>query len=174
MTINTHSNIIDSNITIRHATLSDLAAITAIETACFPAAEAATSAQFADRLTHYADHFRLLLLDDRIISFVNGMATDTPDLSDDMYANAALHNPNGKWQMIFGVNTLPEFRRRGYAANLLRKIIADTKDSDRSGLVLTCKDALVHYYAAFGFTDEGISSKSTHGGVVWHQMRLKF
>ena len=39
--------------------------------------------------------------------------------------------------------------------------------------VLTCKEALVHYYAKFGFVNEGVSG-STHGGVVWYQMRLKF
>ena len=43
----------------------------------------------------------------------------------------------------------------------------------RRGLVLTCKDRLVHYYAKFGFVSEGVSS-STHGGVVWYQMRLTF
>jgi hypothetical protein len=31
----------------------------------------------------------------------------------------------------------------------------------------------VHYYAKFGFVNEGVSG-STHGGVVWYQMRLKF
>ena len=40
-------------------------------------------------------------------------------------------------------------------------------------LVLTCKDHLVHYYAKFGFVSEGVSG-STHGGVVWYQMRLTF
>ncbi|MDD5940644.1 MAG: GNAT family N-acetyltransferase, partial [Lachnospiraceae bacterium] len=33
---------------------------------------------------------------------------------------------------------------------------------------------LVHYYAGFGFQDEGVSEKSVHGGTVWHQMRLTF
>lgn len=44
----------------------------------------------------------------------------------------------------------------------------------RKGLVLTCKERLVLYYAKFGFVDEGVSEKSTHGNVVWHQMRLSF
>lgn len=35
---------------------------------------------------------------------------------------------------------------------------------------MTCKDHLVHYYAKFGFVDEGIST-SEHGGVSWHEMR---
>ena len=32
---------------------------------------------------------------------------------------------------------------------------------------------LVGFYAQFGYEDEGIS-ESTHGDVVWHQMRLTF
>ena len=43
----------------------------------------------------------------------------------------------------------------------------------RKGLVLTCKEKLLHYYAKFGFVNEGVSA-STHGGVVWYQMRLRF
>ena len=31
----------------------------------------------------------------------------------------------------------------------------------------------MHYYAKFGFVSEGVSA-STHGGVVWYQMRLTF
>ena len=53
--------------------------------------------------------------------------------------------------MIFGVNTLPDYRRHGYAGQLLERAIADARAQGRRGLVLTCKDRLVHYYAKFGF-----------------------
>lgn len=158
---------------IRTASMEDLDAITAVEAACFPAAEAATWEEFAGRLSHYAGHFWLLFEDGRLVSFVDGMVTNRPDLTDEMYADASLHDPAGEWQMIFGVNTLPEFRRRGLAGQLLRRAIADAKAQGRKGLVLTCKDRLVHYYASFGFVSEGVSG-STHGGVVWYQMRLTF
>ena len=71
------------------------------------------------------------------------------------------------------MNTLPASRSRGCAGRLLERAIADARAQGRRGLVLTCKDALVHYYARFGFVDEGISA-STHGGAVWHAMRLTF
>lgn len=158
---------------IRTASMEDLDAITAVEAACFPAAEAATREDFAGRLRHYAGHFWLLFEDGKLVSFVDGMVTSQPDLTDEMYADASLHDPAGEWQMIFGVNTLPEFRRRGLAGQLLRRAIADAKAQGRKGLVLTCKDRLVHYYASFGFVSEGVSG-STHGGVVWYQMRLTF
>ena len=158
---------------IRNATIADLPAIAAVEAECFPAAEAATAEEFAGRLAHYANHFWLLWEGERLAAFVDGFCTDTPDLTDEMYADASRHDEQGAWQMIFGVNTLPACRRRGYAEQLLRRAIADARAQGRKGLVLTCKDRLVHYYAKFGFVSEGISG-STHGGVVWYQMRLMF
>ena len=158
---------------IRKGTLKDLEAIAAVEAACFPAAEAATAEEFVGRLQQYGDHFWLLWEGERLLAFVDGFCTDWPDLTDEMYADASLHRENGAWQMIFGVNTIPACRRQGYAGQLLQQAIADARAQGRKGLVLTCKEALVRYYAKFGFVSEGISG-STHGGVVWYQMRLKF
>ena len=158
---------------IRTATFEDLAAIAAVEAACFPAAEAATKEEFAGRLAHYADHFWLLFEQGELVAFVDGFCTDMPDLTDEMYADAALHDENGAWQMIFGVNTIPSYRKHGYAGELIKCAIEDARKQERKGLVLTCKDHLVHYYAKFGFENEGVS-ESEHGGVKWNQMRLKF
>ena len=159
---------------IRTASIADLDAVTAVEAACFPAAEAATEADFAKRLAVYPEHFWLLEDDaGHLISFVNGMVTREADLRDEMYADASFHDPEGEWQMIFGVNTLPEYRRQGLAGQVLRRCVADARAQGRRGCVLTCKDRLVHYYEKFGFRSEGVS-ESTHGGVVWYAMRLTF
>ena len=159
---------------IRTATLADLDAVAAVEAACFPAAEAATRAELADRLAHYGGHFWLMFDGSTLIAFVDGMVTDRADLTDDLYADASLHDAHGAWQMIFGVNTLPEYRRHGYAGQLLRRAVADARQQGRKGLVLTCKERLLPYYAKFGFQDEGVTDKSTHGNAAWHQMRLSF
>ena len=159
---------------IRTATLQDLAAVTALEAACFPAAEAAPEAAFRARLETYPESFWVMTDEaDRPVAMVNGMCTDTPDLHDEMYENATLHDRTGEWQMIFGVNTIPSCRHQGYAGRLLQQAIADAKKQGRKGLVLTCKDALIPYYAKFGFVNEGVS-ESVHGNVVWYQMRLRF
>ena len=164
----------ECSVIIRTAVMEDLDAIAALEAECFPAAEAATKEEFSQRLSHYADHFWLMFEDGALISFVDGFVTDCPDLTDEMYADAALHDENGAWQMIFGVNTRPSHRGRGCAGRLIEQAVADARTQGRKGLVLTCTDALVSYYARFGFVDEGISENSTHGNVVWHQMRLTF
>ena len=160
-------------ITIRTATLADLDTIAAVEAECFPPAEAASRESFSARLSSYASHFWLMFKDGRLISFVDGMVTDEKDLTDEMYENARMHKETGAWQIIFGVNTLPAYRRQGFAGQLLKQAIADARKQGRLGLVLTCKDALIHYYASFGFVNEGISP-SIHGGVTWYQMRLTF
>jgi predicted GNAT family acetyltransferase len=158
---------------IRTATIEDLNAVAAVEAACFPPAEAATIEEFKERLKYYANHFWLMFDEDKLIAFVDGFATDEHDLTDDMFAKAELHNENGKWQMIFGVNTIPEYRKHGYAGMLIKRAIDDAKHQGRLGLVLTCKDKLVNYYSKFGFVNEG-KCDSQHGGVSWNQMRLTF
>ena len=158
---------------IRTATIDDLQDITEVEALCFPAAEAASSEDLKKRLMVYPEHFVLLFIEDELVSFVDGMVTDEPDLQDIMYEDASLHDPSGKWQMIFGVNTIPSYRRRGYAGMLIRKLIDMASAEGRKGVVLTCKEELISYYSAFGFVNEGLSG-SVHGDVTWYQMRISF
>lgn len=159
---------------IRKAAPADLDSIAAVEAECFPAAEAATREEFQERLEYYADHFLLAFDGDRLVAFIDGFVTDEHDLTDEMYARADLHDEEGAWQMIFGVNTVPAYRRQGLASKLITCFIADAREQGRQGVVLTCKDALVDYYSRFGFANEGRSDKSTHGGSSWNQMRLVF
>ena len=158
---------------IRKATIEDLDAITALEAACFPAAEAASRESFKKRLEVFADRFWLLWEGDRLVSMVNGMVTDREELVDEMFADATIHQTDGKWQMIFGVATHPEYQRRGLAAKVLQQAIAECKAEGRKGLILTCKEQKLHYYAKFGFVNQGVSV-SEHGGALWYQMRLEF
>ena len=75
--------------------------------------------------------------------------------------------------MIFGLNTLPEYRNRGVGGKLIGAFINLAREEKRKGVILTCKEEKIHYYAKFGFVSEGVSG-STHGNVVWYQMRLSF
>ena len=165
--------IIQDIMEIRTATIADLTQIAAVEAECFPAAEAATKEEFAERIKYYGNHFWLMFEGEKLIAFVDGFVTDKPDLTDEMYEQAEMHDENGAWQMIFGVNTIPAYRKHGYAGQLLQCAIEDARKRGRKGLVLTCKEKLIAYYAKFGFENEGISD-SVHGNVTWYQMRYKF
>lgn len=147
---------------IRTATMNDLDAVAAVEAECFPVAEAATKEEFAERIKYYGDHFWLMFEGDKLIAFLDGFVTDEPDLTDEMYAKASMHDENGAWQMLFGLNTLPEYRKNGYAGELLHRAVEDARKQGRKGAVLTCKQRLVDYYAKFCFVDEGVTDKSVH------------
>lgn len=99
---------------IKYATTEDIAAIAAVEAKCFPPAEAATAMEFVDRVKYYGNHFWLMYEAEKLIAFVDGFVTDERDLTDVMYEDATLHNENGAWQMIFGVNTIPAYRKQGW------------------------------------------------------------
>ena len=159
---------------IRMAKMEDLDEIAFVESECFPFGEAATKEKFAERIKEYGTHFWLMCEEEKVIAFVDGMVTDEKHLTDEMYEMAAMHNEDGAWQMIFGVNTLPDYRKHGYAGQLIQCAIKDAREQGRKGLVLTCKENLIKYNAKFSFVDAGVSDKSTHGNAVWHQMRLTF
>ena len=162
---------------IRTASTADLDAIAALEALCFPPAEAADRETIAARLAAYPDHVWLAVEDgpeghERLVAGVNGMCADLPDLTDEMFSRAELHEPDGAWQMIFSVATAPDRRGEGLAGALVRHAVEDARAGGRRGVVLTAKLELVGFYARLGFRDEGVSQESTHGGAVWHQMRL--
>lgn len=161
-----------NNDVMRTATAADLEAVTALEAACFPPAEAASRESMQWRLATYPFHFWVTEREGQIVSMVNGPVTVERDLTDPMYDSPAYHNErDGEWQMIFGVATHPSCQRQGLAGRLLRCVIDQARAEGRRGVVLTCKEAKIAFYAQFGFCDEGLSA-STHGGVPWHQMRL--
>lgn len=160
-------------VTIRKATPADLDIVTTIEATCFPPAEAAPRKAFEERLANYADHFLIIFDGETPIGFIDGFVSDETTLTDEMFEDASLHNPQGDWQMIFGLNTLPKYRNRGVAGQLIEAFIQLAKEENRKGIILTCKDKLIHYYAKFGFVNEG-ESVSDHGGAKWYQMRLEF
>ena len=54
----------------------------------------------------------------------------------------------------------------------MHEVLQETVKCKLDGVVLTCKENMIPFYEQFGFVDEGVS-ESEHGGVVWHQMRIR-
>ena len=144
-----------------------------MEATCFSPTEAAPREAFKERLKYYADHFLIAFNGDTSVGFIDGFVSDDEVLTDQMFADASLHNPDGAWQMIFGLNTLPEYRNRGIGGRLIEAFIELAREENRKGVILTCKEEKIHYYAKFGFVNEG-ESESDHGGATWYQMRVEF
>lgn len=161
-------------ITYRQATLDDVTLLAALEARCFPLAEGAPLERIRDRVAKYADRFLIMLQDGKIVGMVNGLCTDEKDLTDEMYEDVNMHKDSGLWQMIFSVCIDPSLQGQGMGLVIVKKYIEEIiKHPSCKGIVLTCKEHLLHFYSKNGFVDEGVSA-SEHGGVVWHQMRLTF
>lgn len=158
---------------IRLGCSEDLKEIIKIESSCFPSAEAASKKVLLERFEAFGENFLVAVKDDKVVGFINGCATDKASLPDKLYHDVKLHNPKGKFQTVFGLAVLPSYRNHGTAAILLKEFINLSKKRGKKGMVLTCKDYLVHYYEKFGFKNEGVSA-SSHGGARWNDMILLF
>ena len=158
---------------IRNAKKEEAALLSQIEAECFPAAEAAGKQDIEARMDVFEDCFFVAETNGKIVGFINGAVAKEASLPDQMYHDASLHDPNGAYQTVFGLDVLPAYRRNGIAGRLLERMIHHARECQRKGVVLTCKDHLVHYYAGFGFKHCGVAD-STHGGAKWNEMKLLF
>ena len=160
------------DIIIRQVRTEDLEAVAAVEAACFPAAEAADRESLKARIGQFPESFLVAETEGRVIGFINGAVTDQRTISDDMFEDAGLHNPEGAYQSIFGLDVVEEFRCQGIASRLMEEMIERARRRGRRGLILTCKDRLIGYYERFGYVNLGVS-QSVHGGAVWYDMLLE-
>lgn len=157
---------------IRFAEMEDIDEIVQVEAVCFPEAEAAGKVTFTERLEAFPKYFRVLEEEGRIAGFINGMVTNEKTIKDEMFENAWLHQENGDYQSVFGLDVLPEYRRRGFGRELMLTLIKAAREDGRKGCILTCKEGLIPYYERFGYRCLG-KSQSTHGGAVWFDMILE-
>lgn len=108
-----------------------------------------------------------------ILAFINGPVTDHSRIQDVMFHDPRIHNENGKWQAILGVNTSVKHQNHDYASKLMYQLIEDARKQNRKGCILTCKEELIHYYEKFGFMNLGLS-QSTLANETWYDMVLYF
>ncbi|MDC0612344.1 GNAT family N-acetyltransferase [Vibrio sp.] len=158
---------------MRPATESDILSIAHIEKLCFPAAEAASLASFKSRFNAFPECFFVLEIDGVVVAHTNGCRFNQPALPDELFENATLHEPSGKYQTVFGLAVLPTYQSKGLATELMQHFVDVSKSRDLCGMFLTCKEHLIPFYQQFGFTNLGVSD-SCHGGARWFDMRLDF
>lgn len=158
---------------IRQVKPCDLDAVTSVENSCFPKEEAASESSFEKRIASFPESFFVGLVDGKIVTLVNGCVTNSKTIYDELFENASLHDKNNDYQSIFGLCTLPDYQKRGYAEQMLNFMIEIANKRNKKGVILTCKDKLIKYYEKFGFKNLGVS-KSVHGGAVWYDMIIEF
>ena len=161
------------DIIIRQAIIEDLDSVAKVESICFPVEEAATRKSLEQRINTFLKSFFVAEIDEKIIGFINGCIINGTVIYDELYEDSTLHIQNGDYQTIFGLDVIPDYRNHGFAAQLMNHMIEVSRLAGRKGVILTCKDKLIHYYEKFGYVNKGIS-KSEHGGAEWYDMILEF
>lgn len=158
---------------IRQALPEEAETLAVIEAVCFPPAEAASREAVLERMQTFPENFLVAELEGKIVGFINGGTTDVPCLPDEFYHDVTLHKPKGGYQTVFGLNVLPEYRRRGYGEQLVRAFVKLAKERKKKGVILTCKEPKIHFYEKCGFNNYGLAD-SCHGGASWYDMRCIF
>ena len=159
------------SLSIRKARREDLAALYAIESACFPPEQGAEQETIRRRLEAYPGHILVALEEGRAVGHIMGPVIDLPYIEDPMFADETCHGEDHPHQAVFSLAVLPQAQRQGVGGALLRAFIAQAREEGRESVTLTCLEEKVPYYARFGFEDRGVG-ESLHGGVSWHNMVL--
>ena len=144
-----------------------------VEAECFPPKEACMLEHMRERVRAAKEIFLVAVekKTGKMAGFVNGIATDSDDFTDDFFTDASLHDKDGRNIMICGICVRPEYQKQGLARELVYNYCRREWEKGRSTLILTCKEQKVKMYKKFGFTDRG-EANSSWGGQKWHLMDL--
>lgn len=145
-----------------------------IEYICFPPNEACSRKMMLERIAKAPELF-LVAIDNetgKVAGFLNGLSTDEDVFRDEFFTDAGLYNPDGKNNMLLGLDVLPQYRGQGLARELMRQYLCRERGNGRHIVFLTCLEGKVEMYKKMGFRDNGIAN-STWGGEQWHEMSCR-
>lgn len=157
---------------IRQVIESDLDRCFEIERTAYAGDEAATREKIGERILKYPEGFIVLELQGTIVGFINSGATDHVDMSNEEFKGLVGHDSNGHHIVIFSVVVHRNYQGQGFAGALILSFISRMTEMKKSSINLICRNKLVGFYKKYGFEYIG-KSKSTHGGLSWHEMVLR-
>lgn len=158
-------------VTFRTATLDDATRCFAIESAAYPADEAATLDKITTRIADYANGFLIMELDGEIAGFINSGCAFDVEMSDEEFKELVGHDPAAPNVVIMSVVIDPQYQGQGLSTVLVSEFISRTREQGKSSIHLMCKHELVAMYAKYGW-EYTRPSDSSHGGESWHEMML--
>ncbi|WP_136797834.1 GNAT family N-acetyltransferase [Desulfosediminicola ganghwensis] len=161
-----------SEIRIRRVERRDLQACVALEERCYQPMEVAPPDFIERRIEVYPDGFYVAEVGSEIVGMINCGATHKDDITDEELKYLIGHVRNGKNGIVFSLAVDPRYRGNGIARKLMEKMIEVSGRKEKQKIILLCKDDLVDFYTALGFSYGGPSS-SDFGGYVWHQMQYE-
>lgn len=154
---------------ITNATVNDLPAILRIERLGFTAEEAGTEAQYRDRIAKLTETFLVGKIDDQVVGFIVGPATEAAVVEDWMYEQTPENLPQGGHQLIFTIAVDPTYRGQHIGSQLLTAMTDLARAHQRQSLSLTSLDRNVPFYEKNGFVNCGVAD-SAHADETWYNL----
>ncbi|KAL4174886.1 hypothetical protein KRP22_006815 [Phytophthora ramorum] len=153
----------------------DILRVTALEAASYPADEAASDSGIRFRQKSAGAFFWAAYLptdkeQEILVGFVNGTLTARQELDDESMSQ---HDPHGSLLCIHSVVVDPAFRRRGLAAQMLKRYvrIMCEQQPQVKRIMMIAKAYLVKFYVDCGFAVTRLSPV-VHGQDPWLELEL--
>ncbi|MEX3019463.1 GNAT family N-acetyltransferase [Kluyvera sp. STS39-E] len=157
------------HVTFRQATPSDTDRCYEIESAAYPADEAATQEKIALRIARYPQGFLCMEQDGEIIGFINAGCAWEVVMSDEDFKELIGHDPAAPNAVIMSVVLHPAHQGKGLSTPMMQAFIEHMREQGKTAIYLMCKAQYQPLYKRFGY--QFIKrSDSTHGGEEWFEM----
>lgn len=143
-------------INIREAQHSDIEQICSIQEGTLNFQDRLTQEILEERIRNHADTFLLASLDDQVIAYISATDFATSSVSRwivEMADGEAISNRN---LIIDALSVHPDYQGQGFGTLLLAALKEVTRQQDRPGIYLLCKDELLAYFEMNGFVEQGI------------------
>lgn len=155
--------------TFRQAVPADADRCFEIESSAYEGDEAATLVKIRLRIAEYPQGFLVMVLDGRVIGFINSGCAHAVVMSDEAFKELVGHDPVAPNVVIMSVVIDPAFQGRGYASLMMKTFVGQMRQVAKQTIHLMCKQRHVDLYARQGFRYVKPSA-SDHGGMAWHEM----
>ncbi|WP_239565681.1 GNAT family N-acetyltransferase [Paenibacillus sacheonensis] len=143
-----------------------------LELACYPLEAAATREAFTFRQQHFPGYFWSAWRNGELIGLACGVRTADSSCGSDEVKSAHGSDPNGRHLCVLSVAVARQHRGHGVGGALMEALIGQASAAGLELVVLMCEEHLIEFYERLGFECEGLSA-SEHGGLQWHEMKLR-
>lgn len=158
-----------SHVTFRQATAADIDRCYEIESAAYPADEAATREKIAIRIARYPQGFLCMEQHGEVIGFINAGCAWEVVMSDEAFKELVGHDPAAPNAVIMSVVLHPDYQGQGLSTQMMQAFIAHLRQQGKTAIYLMCKAQYLEMYKRFGYQFLK-RSDSTHGGEEWFEM----
>ena len=143
-------------INIREAQQSDINQICLIQESISNSLEVLNREMIEERIRNHAGTFLLASLDDQEIAYIAAATLPIPSLRQRILEIGDEEFISENAIILEDLAVDPDFQGQGFGTLLLAALKEVTRQQNRPGIYLLCKDELLAYFEMNGFVEQGI------------------